>query len=169
MGYITRGVTLQRNVRDCSQSESIEPEWMKYSKSGLFWPACKRLLSPLLRRRLHCVDEVGTANFLTCFFGTKSAPSLRTVAPKQWTKYVPVCCKQTISDQSRELSALFIAGSPYCHDSHRVASHADVLRRSSRVPTPLTSVDLSGKKRRQSQQTSRSDKCTLDLPKFRAC
>ena len=54
------------------------------------------LLSPLLRRRLHCVDEVGTANFLTCFFGTKSAPSLRTVAPKQWTKYVPVCCKQTI-------------------------------------------------------------------------
>ena len=50
-----------------------------------------------------------------------------------------------------------------------VAFHADVLRGSSRVPAPLTSADLSGKKSEdQSQQTSSSGKCNLDLEKFRA-
>ena len=49
-----------------------------------------------------------------------------------------------------------------------LASHADVLRGSSRVPAPRTSADLSGKNVDQSQQTSRSGKCTLDLEKFRA-
>ena len=144
---------------------------MNYTKSGLFWPACKRLLSPLLRRRLHCVDAVGTANFLTCFFGTKSAPSLRKQSlPSSEPGMYRYAANKQLSDQSRDLAALFIAGSHYCHDSHRVASHADVLRRSSRVPTPLTSADLSEKKNvDQSWQTSRSDKCTLDLEKFRAC
>ena len=51
---------------------------------------------------------------------------------------------------------------------HLGASHADVLRGSSRVPAPQTSADLSGKNVDQSQQTSRSGKCTLDLEKFRA-
>ena len=50
----------------------------------------------------------------------------------------------------------------------RLASHADVLTGSSRVPAPLTSADLSGKTVDQSQQTFRSGKCTLDLEKFRA-
>ena len=49
-----------------------------------------------------------------------------------------------------------------------IASHADVLRGSSHVPAPWTSADLSGKNVDQSQQTSRSGKCTLDLEKFRA-
>ena len=49
-----------------------------------------------------------------------------------------------------------------------IASHADVLRDSSRVSAPRTSADLSGKNVDQSQQTSRSGKCTLDLEKFRA-
>ena len=48
-----------------------------------------------------------------------------------------------------------------------LASHADVLRGSSRVPAPQTSADLSGKNLDQSQQTSRSGKCTLDLEEFR--
>ena len=50
----------------------------------------------------------------------------------------------------------------------RLASHADVLTGSSRVPAPLTSADLRGKNVDQSQQTFRSGKCTLDLEKFRA-
>ena len=49
-----------------------------------------------------------------------------------------------------------------------IACHADVLRGSSHVPAPWTSADLSGKNVDQSQQTSRSGKCTLDLEKFRA-
>ena len=50
-----------------------------------------------------------------------------------------------------------------------LASHADVLRGSSRVTVPLTSADLSEKKNvDQSQQTSWSKKYTLDLGKFRA-
>ena len=50
----------------------------------------------------------------------------------------------------------------------QTASHADVLRGSSCVPAPRTSADLSGKNVDQSQQTSRSGKCTLVLEKFRA-
>ena len=44
-----------------------------------------------------------------------------------------------------------------------------LLGGSSRVPAPRTSADLSEKKNGdQSQQTSRSGKCTLDLEKVRA-
>ena len=49
-----------------------------------------------------------------------------------------------------------------------LAFHADVLRGSSRVPAPRTSADLSGKNVDESQQTSRSGKCTSDLEKFLA-
>ena len=38
--------------------------------------------------------------------------------------------------------------SPGTFTGKNVASHADVLRGSSRVPAPRTSADLSGKKRR---------------------
>ena len=138
---------------------------MNYTKSGLFWSACRRLFTPLLRRRQHCVDAVGTANFLTCFFGIKSAPSLRKQSlPSSEPRMCRYAANKQLSDQSRDLAALFIAGSHYCHDSHRV-----VLRGSSRAPAPLTSADLSGKNVDQSQQTSRSGMCTLDLEKFRAC
>ena len=55
-----------------------------------------------------------------------------------------------------------------CHTvTGALASNADVFRGSSGVPAPLTSADLSGEKNvDQSQQTSRSGKCTLDLEKF---
>ena len=53
-----------------------------------------------------------------------------------------------------------------CHTvTGALASYADVLRGSSRVPAPLTSADLSGKKR----TTITADfQCTLDLEKFLA-
>ena len=49
-----------------------------------------------------------------------------------------------------------------------VACHADILRGSSRAPAPKTSADFSGKIVEQSQQTSRSGKCTLDPETCRA-
>ena len=49
-----------------------------------------------------------------------------------------------------------------------IASQADRLRSSSRVPAPQTSAESSVKNVDQSQHTSRSGKCTLDLENFRA-
>ena len=49
-----------------------------------------------------------------------------------------------------------------------LASYADALWGSSRVPVPQPSADLTGKNVDQSQQTSRSGKSTFDLEKFRA-
>ena len=81
------------------------------------------------------------------FLPASLAPSQLLACEQSLPSSEPSMCQyaanKQLSDQSRELSALFIAGSHYCYDSHRVASHADVLRRSSRVPTPLTSADLS--------------------------
>ena len=50
----------------------------------------------------------------------------------------------------------------------KLASHADVLTGPPRVPAPQTSDETRGKNVDQSQHTSRSGKCTLDLEKFRA-
>ena len=60
--------------------------------------------------------------------------------------------------------------SPGTFTGKNIASHEHVLRGSSRVPARRTSADLSEKKKNvdQSQQTSRSGKCTLDLEKFPA-
>ena len=50
-----------------------------------------------------------------------------------------------------------------------LASNADVLRDWSRVPAPLSRLICERKQNvDQSQQTSRSGKCTLDVEKFRA-
>ena len=58
--------------------------------------------------------------------------------------------------------------SPGTFTGKNIASHADVLRGSSRVPAPRTADFTEKKNVDQSQQTSRSEKCTLDLEKFRA-
>ena len=60
--------------------------------------------------------------------------------------------------------------SPGTFTGKNIASHAHVLRGSSRVPARRTSADLSEKKKNvdQSQQTSTSGKCTLHLEKFPA-
>ena len=92
---------------------------------------------------------------------------------KRWPMFVLVSVGSRFCDvicaQRYDIQDLHV-----CETRAAVAFHAGVLRGSSRVPAPLTSADLSGKKtnhrpiKDQSQQTSRSRKCTLDLEKFHA-
>ena len=60
-------------------------------------------------------------------------------------------CTEHIKAMTEIFDGLSVIGDPISDEDrvvHLLASHADVLRGSSRVPSPRTSADLSGKKRR---------------------